>query len=77
MLLTNQRIDKLAACRVSLTVRNMLDGPCLASGVAPIVPLLPLPRHDPDDGAVDVPRVLASVSLARKRGNSIFSLVSV
>ena len=36
MLLTNQKIVKLAACRVSLTARNMLDGPCLAPGVAPI-----------------------------------------
>ena len=69
MLLTNQRIDKLAAYRVSLTALKMLDGPCLAPGIAPIVPLLP-PRHDgdPDDGAVDAPRILASVSLARNRG---------
>jgi hypothetical protein len=77
MLLSNQRIDKLAACRVSLTTRHMLDGPCLALDAVPIVlPLLPpLPGHDPDDGAVDVPRVLASVSLARKRGKSTFLLV--
>src|SRR6266436_1238849 len=32
MLLTNQRIDKLEACRVDLSSRDMLDGPCLASG---------------------------------------------
>ena len=42
MLLTNQRIDKLAAYHVSVTTRNMLDGPCLAPGVLPVLPL-PLP----------------------------------
>ena len=68
MLLTNQRIDKLTACRVNLTAHSMLDGPCLAPSVIPIAPLLllpPLPSHDPDDDAVDGPRVLASMSLAR------------
>jgi hypothetical protein len=78
MLLTNQRIDKLAACRINLAACSMLDGPCLAPGVIPIHPLLPLPplpRHDPDDDAVDGPRVLASVSLARTRGKSMFLLV--
>ena len=77
MLLTNQRLDKLAACRVDLSARNMLEGPCLAPGVIPIfigvLPLLspPLPQ-DRDDDAVDEPRVLASVSLARTRGKSSF-----
>jgi hypothetical protein len=65
MLLTNQRIDKLTTFRVNLTARSMLDGPCLAPG---LIPILPPPPHDPDDGAVDGPRVLASVSLARYRG---------
>ena len=72
MLLTNQRIDKLEACRVTFAARNMLDGP--APGVIHIVPLPSLPNHDPDDGAVDERRVLASVSLARTRGKSTFSL---
>ena len=70
MLLTNQRIDKLAACRVSLTARKMLDGPCLAPGV---IPIIPLPNNDPDDGADDGPRVVANVLLARTRGRSMFS----
>jgi len=68
MLLTNQRIDKLAACHINLTAHGMLDGPCLAPGVIPIPPLLlppPLPSQDPEDDAVDGPRVLASMSLAR------------
>jgi len=65
MLLTNQRIDKLAACHVNLTAHSMLDGPCLAPGVIPIPCLLlpaPLPSHDPDDDdAVDGLRVLTSI----------------
>jgi hypothetical protein len=78
MLLTNQRIDKLAACRVNFTARNMLDGPCLAPGVIPIIPpppLLPVPGPDPDDDAIDGPRAAASVSLAITRGKSTFFLV--
>jgi hypothetical protein len=80
MLLTNQRIDKLAACRINLTAHGMLDGPCLAPGVIPIPPLPPpppLPSQDPDDDAVDGPRVLASVSLARTRGKSTSLLVYI
>ena len=49
---------------------NMLEGPCLAPGVIPIfIGVLPLLNtalpQDPDDDAVDEPRVLASISLAR------------
>lgn len=80
MLMTNQRVDKLAACRASLTARNLLDGPCLAPGVAPFIPLLPippLPRDEIDDNAVDTPRVLASVSLARTRGKSALTFFLV
>ena len=80
MLLTNQRIDKLAACRINLTARNMLDGPCLAPGIVPIIPMLPLPphpRHDPDDDAVDGPRAVTSISLARTQGKSMFVVRSV
>jgi hypothetical protein len=72
MLIINQRIDKLTAFRVNLTARSLLDGPCLAPGVIPI--LLP-PPHDPDDDAVDGPRALASVSLARHRGKLTFLIV--
>ena len=80
MLLTNQRIDKLAAFRVNLTTHNMLDGPCLAPDVVPIIPMLPLPPllgHDPADDAVDGPRAITSVSLARTRGKSRFSFKSL
>jgi hypothetical protein len=36
MLLTNQRLDKLAASRVDFTKRDMLDGTCLQSALAPL-----------------------------------------
>jgi hypothetical protein len=72
MLLTNQRIDKLAAFRINLITRKMLDGPCLAPGIVPIIPLPPLPGHDPADEAVDGPRAITSVLLARTRGKSRF-----
>ena len=78
MLLSNQRIDKLAACRVNLTARSMLNGPCLAPDIIPISILSlqpPPPCPDPDDEAVDGPRVLPSVSLARNRGKLTFLIV--
>jgi hypothetical protein len=78
MLLTNQRIDKLAACRVNFTARSMLDGPCLAPDVIPIIPpppLPPVPGPDPDDDAINGPRAATSVSLALTRGKSTFFLV--
>ena len=74
MLLTNQRIDKLTAFRIYLTTCHMLDGPCLAPGVFPIV--LP-PPHNHEYDAVDGPRALASVSLARNRGKPTFLIVQV
>lgn len=83
MLVTNQRLDKLAACRVNLAARGMLDGPCLAPNIIPIPLLLPPPTppspptHDLDDDAVDGPRVLASVTLARTRGKSTFFFVNI
>jgi hypothetical protein len=72
MLLTNQRLDKLAACRVDFDAHSMLNGPCLAPSIDPIAPPPPVqPLHrDLDDDAVDGPQVLASVSLARTRGNA-------
>jgi hypothetical protein len=78
MLLTNQRIDKLEACRIDLSSRNMLDGPCLASGVFPVIPPLPLPllpEHNPDDNAVNEPRAVTSVLLASSRGKLVPVLV--
>ena len=34
MLLTNQRLDKLAALRVAYTRRGMLEGTCLSNAIA-------------------------------------------
>ncbi|KAF5368711.1 hypothetical protein D9615_010296 [Tricholomella constricta] len=46
MLLTNQRLDKLAAARIDFIARGILDGPCLAAGVV-------LPPRPPDDEGAD------------------------
>ena len=54
--------------------------PCVALAhtsqvVSPLpLPALALPRHDPDDEAVNVPRAVTSVLLARTRGKSAFYL---
>lgn len=65
MLLTNQRLDKLAASRVDFIARGMLSGPLPALGVV-------LEAVDDDDGdeddAVPGPRVMAEVFLARTSG---------
>ena len=64
MLLTNQRLEKLAASRVDFVVRGMLDGP---SGT-------PLPSDPPSDAhdndAEDVPGMtsLGDMKLARYPG---------
>ena len=39
MLLANQKSDKLSAFCVHLSARSMLDGPCLAPGIIPILPV--------------------------------------
>ena len=83
MLVTNQRLDKLAACHVNLAAHGMLDGPCLAPNIIPIPLLLPPPTppspltHDLDDDVVDGPRVLTSVTLARTQGKSTFFFVNI
>jgi hypothetical protein len=67
MLLTNQRLDKLAASRVDFQTRGMLDGPLSNRGIQ-----APLPEgeehHDDDDdgGAVETRDILGEVTLARE-----------
>lgn len=73
MLLTNQRLDKLAASRADFTSRGMLSGPLVAYGT--VLYTIPEedeppdpdtePANDDDTGPVGGPRVQAEVTLAR------------
>jgi len=67
MLLTNHRLDKLAACRIDFKSRGMLSGSCPAAIPPEPPPILP-PADDGDSDPTDGPRVLAQVVLAKKRG---------
>jgi hypothetical protein len=86
MLLTNQRLDKLAAARVDFVARGMLSRP-LCSDVTTVNPLRrqleatedppceqldpPRGQRDHDAGAVDGPRVHSEVKLAAVAGQLI------
>ena len=65
MLLTNQRLDKLAAVRVDFTSRGMLDGALLAAEVPPQPP-----QNDEGEDAEDAPGMtsMGDVKLARNPG---------
>jgi hypothetical protein len=70
MLLTNQRLDKLAASRVDFATRRMLDGPLSTFGL-PITPIPEPPPSDPGGGdteAVEGITSLGDVKLARHPG---------
>lgn len=77
MLLTNQRLDKLAAVRVDFQARGFLNTPLIPSDVneglleATHASVL-CEDDDDDDGGVDG-EVLAEVTLARKPSKSAFS----
>lgn len=65
MLLTNQRLDKLAAARSDFVERGMV-----------LPEFKPVPDkviEDPDAEAIDEPRVEGSVVLARRRGQSYYN----
>jgi hypothetical protein len=67
MLLTNQRLDKLAACRVDFTRRKLLVNPNPDANT--VIPPHANPvndEEDDDDGTVDGPFVLARVALAKR-----------
>jgi hypothetical protein len=69
MLLTNQRLDKLAATRVDFAARGMLRGPVTA-----LPPERPPEGDDEDEGGVcDGPRVDNHVILARCPGMIVCS----
>lgn len=72
MLLTNQRLDKLAAARVDFVRRGML----IASYNAPLAPVLLPHAEDDDEGPVDE-IVTGNVTLARTRGELYISLHSI
>jgi hypothetical protein len=69
MLITNQRLDKLAVARVDFQSRGMLEGPLYGPGPPPLPnPASPvLPDNDDDEDAVDGD-VLGEVVLAMKSG---------
>jgi len=78
MLLTNQRLDKLANSRVDFAARRMLAAPPLPDGTVVRVDLTgPTNVHvddqlgDNDAGAVVGPQVLAEVKLAKRAGNQV------
>ena len=76
MLVTNQRLDQLAAARIDFTARGMLSTPLYAPHLLPLPPALPIVvlrgDVDSDDGAADGPKVDAAVTLARTRGASLY-----
>ena len=76
MLVTNQRLDQLAAARIDFTARGMLSTPLYAPHLLPLPPALPIVvlRGDVDnnDDTADGPKVDAAVTLARTRGASLY-----
>jgi hypothetical protein len=65
MLITNQRLDKMAAARVDFQARGMLDHAPAINVDLPPEPPAKL-ADDDDSGAVDGMDILAEVQLARK-----------
>jgi hypothetical protein len=69
MLLTNQRLDKLAAARVDFQARGMLAGvlsmPVEAAAVPTALPIMVDDKDDDEGEAIDG-EVLAEVLLAKK-----------
>ncbi|KAK7040508.1 hypothetical protein R3P38DRAFT_2894781 [Favolaschia claudopus] len=69
MLVTNQRLDKLAAARVDFTERGMLSAPLLPNPEPPAPTPTPAPTADDennDNGGVDGPTHMGEVKLAKK-----------
>lgn len=84
MLVTNQRLDKIAAARVDFGARDMLVGPGLPQHIIDLdsdspPPLPPSPPpHLPDDdercemGVVDEPESQTEITLAKAHGTCSF-----
>jgi hypothetical protein len=84
MLLTNQRLDKLAASRVDFTARGMMKGPLIPQHLQDIVAsnMCSLKRkggevreedEDDDEGAVEGPTYVGEVHLAKCAGWLFYS----
>lgn len=80
MLVSNQRLDKLAAARVNFTSRGMLDGPGLDSDQpdkahSDLHSMPTVQDEEHDVGAIDGPRSLSEVTLAKTSGTSLFNFI--
>ena len=70
MLLTNQRLDNLAASRVNFAACGMLTGPLLTSDLPPEPPPAPHEDNEGDADAVAGITSLGDVKLAHNPGVS-------
>ena len=69
MLVTNQRLDKLAAARLVFTQHNMLDGPLVPPRLIPVVDPGGGESDDEENGAIDGDSgATYDVQLARRHG---------
>ena len=65
MLLTNQRLDKLAASHVDFDAHGMLKGP-LINSIIPLPIFNLLPEEDDDGGDIDTSDIIGEVTLAKE-----------
>ncbi|KAJ7159107.1 hypothetical protein C8R43DRAFT_1124740 [Mycena crocata] len=77
MLLTNQRLDKLAAARADFTARGMMTGSLLPPPPVPVRDTPSPPPEDPNDervdaGAIEGPTCIGEVKLAKSYGKLSF-----
>jgi hypothetical protein len=71
MLLTNQRLDKLAACAADFRARGMLQSSIWDGHInCPPAPKAVERDDDDDGGAVDQQEIIGEVNLAQKPGTS-------
>lgn len=73
MLLTNQRLDKLAAARADFMARGMMEGALLPLPAAPVKDIESPPPEDANDervdaGAIEGPTCVGEVKLAKSYG---------
>ena len=80
MLVTNQRLDKLAAAHLVFTQHNILDGPLVPPGLIPVIDPGGLSGGESDDeenGTIDgEDRAIYNVQLTRRHGMCPRTLLS-